>query len=140
MKNGIYIFDSSAVIRYLDDKAGADRVQQFLESHALFGARLLISAVQWGEIARIVGRRHGTQAASQVLSRLTALGFQAIPVTALEAVRAAVLQNAVRLSYADAFVLVLAQDHPLSILITADFDFKLAEHLVSIEFLPSTTP
>ena len=46
------------------------------------------------------------------------------------------LQNALKLPYADAFVIVLAEQHPDSVILTADFDFKRADHLATIEFLP----
>ena len=135
-----FVFDSSAAMRYLDDRAGAARVEQIIEGHALGETKLVISAVQWGEIAKIIGKRHGPNAVPTVLAKLLVLGFRVTPVSADQAVRAAMLQNTLKLSYADAFVVVLAQDEPSSILVTADFDFMLANHLVTIEFLPPNTP
>ncbi len=130
-----FVFDSSAVVRYLDREAGSDRVRQILKDCAGGNAEIVISAVQWGEVARIVGKRHGAPAVSEVLSRLVKLGFRALPVSAHDAVRAAMLQNALKLPYADAFVILLAEQHQHSVILTADYDFKLADHLTTIEFL-----
>lgn len=101
---------------------------------------MLISAVQWGEIARIVYKRQGAKAVPDALTRLLALGVEVVPVSAQDAVGAAIVKNTLRLSYADAFAVVLAQEHQHSVLVTADYDFKLAEHLTLIEFLPPNLP
>lgn len=45
--------------------------------------------------------------------------------------------SAYRLAYADAFCAELAQDSPDHIIVTADFDFKLVEDIVKVEFLPT---
>jgi hypothetical protein len=49
------------------------------------------------------------------------------------------LKGNLKIPYADAFGVALAEEHPQSTLITANFDFKPAGHLVSIEFLPQKT-
>jgi predicted nucleic acid-binding protein len=131
-----FVFDSSAAVRYLDDKAGAARVEQILQDRAHGDATLLVSAIQWGEIARIICKRHGAASVPKALLRFMALGFEVIPVIADQAVRSAILQQSLKLPYADAFVIALAQEHELCVLITADFDFKVADHLTTIEFLP----
>ena len=99
-------------------------------------ATLFISALQWGEIARIICKRFGAARVPQVLERLAALGFDVVPVLADQAVAAAILQDSLKLAYADAVALALALEHQHSIFVTADFDFKVADHLTSIEFLP----
>ncbi len=54
-----YVLDSSAALRYFDDGAGADRVEEILSACASRRANLTISALQWGEIAGKLRKRFG---------------------------------------------------------------------------------
>jgi PIN domain nuclease of toxin-antitoxin system len=40
-----YALDASAVLRYLDDEAGSDRVAEIIESHLEGNCKAMISAV-----------------------------------------------------------------------------------------------
>ncbi|MBS1800389.1 MAG: PIN domain-containing protein [Acidobacteria bacterium] len=131
-----YVLDASAVLRYLDDEAGAERVEQIVKKHVAGKARVAISTIHWGEIAGIVMKRHGEAGMRAALSRLSAFGFEVVSVTADRAVRSATIKNLRKIPYADAFGIDLAEDSPEHILVTADFDAKPAQKDVRIEFLP----
>jgi ribonuclease VapC len=132
----IFVLDSSALIRYIDDEAGASRVLEILKECVSGLAAVRISAVQWGEVAGNVRKRAGAIEESRILMRLPS-EIEVVTATAERAVRAADLRTDRKISYADAFALELALDSPEPILVTADYGFKSVADLVRIEFLPA---
>jgi uncharacterized protein with PIN domain len=128
--------DSSAILRYLDDEPGAARVEACINSHIAGRDQIVVSAVQWGEVAAILLKRHGQAAADTALYDLRTFDFDLVPATANRAQRAAFLKVKMSIPYADAFAVELASDSPAHLLITGDFDFKAAEGQIKIEFLP----
>ncbi|MGD1021320.1 MAG: PIN domain-containing protein [Candidatus Sulfotelmatobacter sp.] len=131
-----YVLDSSAVLRYLDGEAGADRVSEIIKGHLAGGCEAIISSAHWGEIAGQVCKRRGRAALDMVLSRLAAFGIPVAPVDADRAVRAALIRLKTSIPYGDAFGVELAADSRERVFVTADFDFKVASREVKIEFLP----
>jgi predicted nucleic acid-binding protein len=132
-----YVLDSSAVLRYLDDEAGAARVAEIIKSHLAGRSEAVISALHWGEIAGITCKRHGTQAMELALSRLSAFGLQVVPADGDQAVRAAMIKLKRRIPYVDLFGIAFAAAAHDRVFVTADFDFKAANSDVKIEFLSS---
>lgn len=133
----VYALDASAILRYLDGEAGAERVKQIIKGHIAGECRVAVSALHWGEVAGIVCKRHGREKMEDALSRLSAFGFEMVPVTAERAVKSALIKVERKVPYADAFGVDLAGDSPDHVLVTADFDVKAAENDVRIEFLPA---
>ena len=132
-----YVLDSSAALRYFDDEVGADRVEQILGDCAALRCQLCISAVQWGEIAGKLRKRLGVSEENRILSSLFPSEAQISSATADRAVHAAELKVDHNIGYADAFALNLTMDSPKHVLVTADYGFKVVEHLAQIEFLPT---
>jgi|HubBroStandDraft_4_1064222.scaffolds.fasta_scaffold64038_4 predicted nucleic acid-binding protein len=132
-----YVLDSSAVLRYLDGEAGSDRVSEIIKDHLAGRCEAVICSLHWGEIAGQTCKQRGTRAMELVLSRLRALGVQAVAVDADRAVRAALIKVETGIPYVDAFGVELAGRGLDRVLVTADFDFKAAGRNVKIEFLPA---
>jgi PIN domain nuclease of toxin-antitoxin system len=130
-----YVLDSSAILRYLDDEAGAARVAEIIKSHLAGRCEAIVSAVHWGEVAGVTGKAHGKQAMEMVLSRLSAFGIQVVAADGDRAVRASLIKVKRDLPYVDAFGVELAGDSADHVFVTADFDFKVASRDVAIEFL-----
>ena len=124
------------MLRYIDNEAGANRVNAIFKDCVNRRIEARISAMQWGEVAGYLRKRLGAVHQQRVLGSLIPTEIEIVPVTAGRAVRAADLRVDRGLSYADAFALDLALDSPSNTLITADFDFKSVADLVRIEFLP----
>lgn len=131
-----YVLDSSAALRYIDDGAGADRVEEIISACAGWQAELSISAVQWGEIAGKLRKRFGPSDEDRILSNLLPSEAKIVPVSADRAVHAADLKVDRNIAYADSFALDLAMDSPTHVLVTADYGFKAVDDLARIEFLP----
>lgn len=132
----VYVLDSSALIRYVDDEPGAERVEELLGACVAGKAELCISAVQWGEVAGNLRKRFGAAREQHILSSLLPSESEIVPVNSERAVRAAELRVDHKVSYADAFAIELAMESPDRVLVTADYDFEAVEDLARIEFLP----
>jgi predicted nucleic acid-binding protein len=132
----IHVLDSSAVLRYIDDEAGADRVEQIFKACLQKQDTMRISALQWGEIAGRLRKRLGESTATRVLETLLLPELNVVAATGDRAVRAAALRLERKISYADCFALDLAMDSADQVLVTADYGFKAVADLATIEFLP----
>ena len=111
-------------------------MEEILFSHMTRAAEVVLSAVQWGEVAGLVRKKRGKSAEMQALADLAFFQMRIEAVSAERAVRAAEIKEDRRFPYADAFALELAMDLPQSVLVTADYDFEKVKDLAKIEFLP----
>lgn len=132
----VYVLDASAILRMLDREAGWERVAALLEASWEGSAEILLSAVQWGEIAGKLRKRLGPDRQNQALADLSEFHLHIVEVTPERAVRAAELKVDHGIGYADAFALEVALEKPGSVLVTADYGFKAVEAVAAIEFLP----
>jgi predicted nucleic acid-binding protein len=132
-----YVLDSSAVLRYLHNQAGGDRVAEIIAAHLAGECESVMAAPHWGEVAGITGRLYGKRQMQQVLSRLTSFGLRVVAADAERSVRAALIKLALDIPYVDAFGVELAAEGRDRVLVTADFDFKPASRDAEIEFLPA---
>ena len=132
-----YVLDSSAILRYLDNEAGAARVAEIIKAHLAGTCVAVIAALHWGEIAGITCKAHGRQAMDLVISRLSAFGIQVVPADGDQAVSAAMIKLKRLIPYVDAFGVALAAVARDRVFLTADFDFKPASGDAKIEFLPA---
>jgi predicted nucleic acid-binding protein len=132
-----YILDASALLRYIDDEAGAERVEVLLSACVAGTAELCISAVQWGEVAGNLRKRLGASQERRILSTALPSEAEIISVGGERAVRAAGIKVDRNISYADAVALELAMSFQDHVLVTADYGFKAVEDLARVEFLPA---
>ena len=131
-----YVLDSSAVLRYLHDEAGADRVAEILNAHVAGDCEAITPAAHWGEVAGVTRKLYGKLEMERVLSKLASFGFAVVAADGDRAVRAALIKVETGVPYVDAFGLELLDKGSNRILVTADFDFKAAKRDAEIEFLP----
>ena len=131
-----YVLDSSALLRYIDDEPGTDRMWEILASCASNQAEIFISAIQWGEVAGKLRARLGPSREIPVMASLLPSEAEVVPATGQRAIRAAILRVDRALAYADGFAMELAMESGSRVLVTADYGFKAVEDLANIEFLP----
>jgi PIN domain nuclease of toxin-antitoxin system len=132
-----YVLDSSAVLRYLDGQAGADRVSEIIKGHLAGRCAAVMSSLHWGEVAGHTCKLRGMDAMSLILSRLSAFGIPMIAADGDRAVRATLFKLKRKIPYVDAFGIELTAESTERVFVTADFDFKPARLDVKIEFLPA---
>ena len=131
------VLDASALLRFLDDEAGAERVERLLNQTASGDTLLLMAAVNWGEVVYALAHRQGPSETSDLLKKISSLRINIVPCGAEEAMQAASFKVRHRIPYADAFAASLAIENSAS-LVTADYDFKsLPPGTLKIEFLPA---
>ncbi|PYY07956.1 MAG: PIN domain nuclease [Acidobacteria bacterium] len=130
------VLDASALLRFLDDEAGAERVERLLNEAISGDLVLLMSAVNWGEVIYAVAHRQGLSAATELLNKLSGLRIAVVPCSSEDAAEAALFKARYKIPYADAFAACLAKQNSAA-LVTADYDFKtIPAGMLKIEFLP----
>ena len=132
-----FVLDASAILRFFDGEAGVDRVKEIFRSALCDECKLVVSAVNWGEVIGKLHQRHNSEIATNRSNRLLRKKLEVIPATAERAARAGIIKVMQKIPYADAFGVELAGDSTDHVLVTADFDVLPAVNNISIEFLPT---
>ena len=129
--------DSSAILRYIDNEPGADRVWEILASCIANRSEIYISAIQWGEVAGKLRERLGPASGISVMTNLLPSEAEIVAATGERAIQAAALRVDRNLTYADGFAMDLVLESSDRVLVTADYGFKAVDDLAQIEFLPT---
>jgi predicted nucleic acid-binding protein len=129
-----YLLDSFALLAYLNDEPGGDRVQEMLTLAKSHKCRLVMSLINLGEVLYITERKRGLSTAQTVQALL-----ESLPLELLEASRDLILDAAHikalhPISYADAFAVALAIRES-AIILTGDPEYQSVEDLVRIDWL-----
>jgi predicted nucleic acid-binding protein len=132
-----YVFDSFALLAYLGDEVGADRVSAMLDDAEAGRCQLFMSAVNLGEVAYIVERERGEARAQEALEQITKLPVSIRDAAQELCLRAAHVKARLPIAYADCFAVALAQELAAAV-VTGDPEFEKVERLVPIEWLPRT--
>jgi predicted nucleic acid-binding protein len=131
------ILDASALLRFVDNDAGADRIEALLDQARTGKVEIVISAVNWGEIVHSLLRARGGEQVNELLPKLRALPIKISVVTQDSAEDAAKFKYSHKLAYADAFAGSLALSQSAT-LVTADQDFRpIPASALKVDFLPN---
>ncbi len=130
-----YVLDSFALLAFLQDEPGGDRIKAVLAQAEAGRARLAMAIVNLGEAIYIIEREKGLTAAHAALAAIDQL-----PITLVDADRSLTLSAAHikanhALAYADAFAAALAESSRATLL-TGDPEFRQMEEEIKIEWLP----
>jgi predicted nucleic acid-binding protein len=122
-----YVLDASAIVDFLVNGPGAQRVER-LVNDARPATPLLVSAVNWGEVFYISWQRHGEESARQTMADLLRLPIRIVSVDVPQVLRAGELKAVHKIPYADCLAAALATLNQAT-LVTSDRDFeKLGRH------------
>lgn len=130
-----YILDSFALLAYLEDEAGAARVEALLEQAREKSIRLWMSIVNLGEVLYITERERGLPHSRKTLALVEQLPLEIVDADRSLTLAAAHIKACFAVSYADTFAISLARLKNACV-ITGDPEFLQVESLVSIEWLP----
>jgi ribonuclease VapC len=134
----IYVLDASVAVRYLTNGAGAAKVDALIDRVGRGEARLLISAVNWGEALYSLGKMQGLNKAKADLMALGGL-VELVTVDQALAEAAAIVRLHYKRGYADCFAAALALRMKAT-LVTSDPDFaKLGKQLKILALPPHST-
>jgi predicted nucleic acid-binding protein len=117
-----YILDTFAVLAYLGDEDGADKVEKLLEK-AGKEVKLFMNYVNLGEVYYIVAREFGVAKANEIVAIVKSWGIEFVGVNEGIALTAARIKAMHNLSYADAFVVATAVDRK-GVIVTGDREFE----------------
>ncbi len=133
-RNHVFILDSYALISYLGAEPGWERVKEVLAQAEEALCSLHLCVINLGEVLYMTERRRGLEEAQNVQALI-----ESLPITLVDASRRLVFDAAhikanYAISYADAFVVALAQREN-GIILTGDPEFNTVEEVVGIEWL-----
>lgn len=132
----IYILDCYALIAYLADEPAAVHIERRLASAHAGDIRLLLSVINLGEVLYIIERKGGLDRAQEILALIRQLPIEIQTAQEEAVLMAAHIKAHHAISYADAFVVALAEQTGGTIL-TSDPEFRSVQDIVNIEWLAS---
>lgn len=125
--------DASALLAYLQGETGHEAVGKAL-AHAAEEEPLLMSAVNWGEVAYVLTKAIGGGEADRTLQTLATFPIDVVPADQKTAELAATFKSSGRLAYADCFAAALAQLSGAQLL-TADRDFESVKKEIKLQII-----
>ncbi len=128
------VFDSWAVIAYLEGEPAAERVANHIADAHEDGIPLFISVVNAGEVWYIIARETSVNDADRSIQQLRQLGIEFVDANWTLAHEAGGYKSKYKMSFADCFAAALAQ-HKRAVLLTGDSEFKQVEKEVTIDWL-----
>ncbi|MGA7292940.1 MAG: type II toxin-antitoxin system VapC family toxin [Terriglobales bacterium] len=129
-----YVLDAGALISFLQKKAGARKVSELLKEAIQGRVKVLMSAVNYGEVYGIILREYGSAQALTVVQALSPLPIDVLDATPQRACKAADVKVKHKLYYADSFAAALAIENKAT-LVTGDSDFRKPGHGFSVVWL-----
>lgn len=132
MKNSV--LDSYAVIAFLFQEKGHEKVLELFEKAAQADQVLLITAPNWAEVRYIVERKVGAARWHEARHKLLGLPLEVISTDQSLAELAGEMKAVKKISLADCFAAALAKQKKAD-LYTGDQDFKSVERDVKIVWL-----
>jgi predicted nucleic acid-binding protein len=122
-----YVLDASALFAFLQKKPGAYKVNELLKGAMHERAKILMSAVNYGEVYGKILREHGPEQALTAMHAVGPLPIEVLDATPQRAFKAADVKAKYKLYYADSFAAALAIEHKAA-LVTSDSDFRKLGH------------
>lgn len=129
------VLDSFALLAYFGAEPGEAQVKDALARATAGGIEIYLSVVNLGEVAYIIEREKGVAATRLALAAVDQLPIKIVDVDRRIALAAAHIKARYPMSYADAFVVALAQQVQ-AVILTGDPEFRKVEALVTVEWLP----
>jgi predicted nucleic acid-binding protein len=117
------VLDSYAILAFLFQEKGYEKVALLLEKAAETDEILLIAAPNWAEIRYIVERKVGQEKWNEVRHKLLGLPVEIVPVDQAMAELAGKMKTSNKMSLADCFAAALATQRKLEIY-TGDPEFR----------------
>jgi len=128
------VLDAFALLSYLQEEPGHQRVRSLLEDAASGRVSLSMCTVNFGEVLYWLERRRGAAAAYSLAANVRGLPVRLVDADLDLTVRAARVKAVSPVSLADAYAAALAQRLGAAVL-TGDPDFQRLEPAVAVEWL-----
>jgi ribonuclease VapC len=129
-----YVFDSYALLAFLEDEPGAAQVEKALREVMGGKAEGWLSVINWGEIYYTAMREQGGKTAEEVVALLAQYPMRLVEADQTLTREAARFKARFRIVYADCFAAALAKRHKATVL-TGDPEFRQIEKEVKVLWL-----
>jgi ribonuclease VapC len=129
-----YVFDSYALLAFLEDEPGAAQVEKALREVMGGKAEGWLSVINWGEIYYTAMREQGEKTAEEVVALLAQYPMRLVEADQTLTREAARFKARFRIAYADCFAAALAKRHKATVL-TGDPEFRQIEKEVKVLWL-----
>jgi predicted nucleic acid-binding protein len=126
-----YVFDASAMLAYIYDEPGADRVEAILKDK---DAVVYLNAATLGEVFYDIMQEEGKEAALEALARIRNIGVKIVPLDETLALSTAALKGSSGIPYVDGMAAATALEYKAT-LVAADPDFERLEERIKIEWI-----
>ena len=117
------VLDASALIAYLEKEEGYEKVKDALSKAAETEKKLLMSAVNWGEVYYILVRHYDLEKAEEIARLIETFPVELVPADRELTKQAALYKALKKLPYADSFAAALTKIRKGELL-TADKEFR----------------
>lgn len=128
------MLDSFAVLAWVQNEPGADRIEALLTRAQRRKTPLLLNVINLGEIYYRLARQQGHSFAQEIIRQIEILPLQLYPCDQVLVLEAAKVKADYSMAYADAFAVATALREN-AVVVTGDPEFRQVEHLVTIEWL-----
>jgi predicted nucleic acid-binding protein len=125
------VLDASALMTFLEDRPGAEKVEDLIRLGVEGKRQLLMSVVNWGEVYYSTWRAKGPGVAKKILEDIAQLPLEIVDADFELTRLAAELRADLKLPYTDCFAAALAS-HRKASLATSDKDFAHVEKKLEI--------
>jgi predicted nucleic acid-binding protein len=129
-----YVFDASALFAFLQKKPGAPKINRILKDAMRGEARILMSAVNYGEVYGRILRDYGLDQALTTVRAVGPLPLEILDATPQRAFQAAEVKARYKLYSVDSFAAALTIEHKAT-LVTSDSDFRKLGHAFPVVWL-----
>jgi predicted nucleic acid-binding protein len=128
------VFDSWAIIAYLEGEVAAERVADHIADAHENKIPLFISVVNAGEVWYIIARETSVSDADRSITELRHLGIEFVDADWTLAHEAGGFKSKHKMSFADCFAAALTK-HKKAVLLTGDPEFRQVEPAITINWL-----
>jgi len=128
------VLDSYALLAFLEDEPGAEKVQRFFEQADRSRMELFMSVVNWGEVYYSLCRSKGAARAEEALLIIEQLPVRLLDVTRDFMRRVAHLKANHAVAPGDCFAAALAVERDCPV-VTGDREFRKLGNFVKVEWL-----
>ena len=129
-----YVFDSSALISYLDGEPNAIKVADYLQEINEKELEAFLCVINYGEIYCHFLRSGGNETGETILRAIRTLPIKIIEANIELTLSAGKIKAFNKMSYADCFAAALAENRK-AVLLTSDKEFRQIEKNIKIDFL-----
>jgi len=118
-----YVLDASAVLDFVEDGPGGERIERLFKQARDSNTPLGMSVLNWGEVFYHSWQQRGEDSARRIVAGLSRLPIELVPVDRHQVLKAGELKAIHKIPYVDCVAAALAALRQAT-LVTSDRDFE----------------